>query len=211
MKRTTFPIERTLGGVLILLCLAPFGALLGDTAPKEDSLDAWLETVRLQNDLPAMGAIVFRSEAILARGLAGVRRSDTKTPVERGDRFQLGSNTKAITATVLASLVEEGRLSWSTASIDVFPELKETISPELRAVTVDLHLSHHAGISGFEDTDAKDFKSIPRLSGTPTERRAAFSAWALRSKPAGPVGKGLYSNGGYAIAAAMAERLTGQS
>jgi len=207
----TFPIERALGGILILLCLTPSGTLCGDTAPKEESLDAWLAGLRGQHDIPALGAIVFRAETILARGLAGVRRSNAAAPVERDDRFQLGSNTKAITATVLASLVEEGKLSWSTTPADAFPELKETISPEFRAVTVDLLLSHHAGISGFEDTDAKDFKSIPRSSGTPVERRAAFAAWVLRGKPAGPIGKGLYSNGGYTIAAAIAERVTGRS
>jgi CubicO group peptidase (beta-lactamase class C family) len=72
-------------------------------------------------------------------------------------------------------------------------------------------LSHHAGISAFEDTDASDFKSIPRLSGTPMERRAAFTSWVLRRKPAGAVGKGLYSNGGYAVAGAIVERTAGES
>jgi CubicO group peptidase (beta-lactamase class C family) len=43
------------------------------------------------------------------------------------------------------------------------------------------------------------------------ERRAAFAAWVLRGKPAGPIGQGLYSNGGYTIAAAIAERVTGRS
>jgi CubicO group peptidase (beta-lactamase class C family) len=33
----------------------------------------------------------------------------------------------------------------------------------------------------------------------------------LRRKPAGPVGKGLYSNGGYTVAGAVAERITGES
>ncbi|HET9299898.1 MAG TPA: serine hydrolase domain-containing protein, partial [Candidatus Polarisedimenticolaceae bacterium] len=70
----------------------------------------------------------------------------------------------------------------------------------------------HAGISSFEDTDAKDFRSIPRLAGTPREQRAAFTAWVLRGKPAGPIGgKALYSNGGYTIAAAIAERVADAS
>jgi D-alanyl-D-alanine carboxypeptidase len=154
---------------------------------------------------------VFRADTVLARGIAGVRRSNSVARVEEGDRFQLGSNTKAITATVLATLVEEGKLAWMTTLADVFPEQRDSISAEFRAVTIDLLLSHHAGISPFEDTDAKDFRSIPRLSGTPTQRRAAFTAWVLGGKPAGPVGKGLYSNGGYTIAGAIAERIAGES
>ena len=200
--------------------LLPAALYLGQSTPPgigtgrrsgAESLDAWIDSVRRQRNIPAMGAIVFRADTVLARGVAGVRRSNAPTPVTANDRFQLGSNTKAITATVLATLVEEKKLSWTSTLADVFPEWRDSISPEFRAVTVDLLLSHHAGISPFEDTDAKDFKSIPRLSGTPTQRRAAFTAWVLRGKPAGPVGKGVYSNGGYTIAGAVAERITGES
>jgi CubicO group peptidase (beta-lactamase class C family) len=179
-----------------------------------ESLDVWIDSVRRQHNIPAMGAIGFRADTVLARGIAGVRRSNATTPVDERDRFQLGSNTKAITATLLATFVEEGKLSWTTTLPDVFPELRDSMSAEFRAATVDLLLSHHAGISAFEDTDAKDFRSIPRLSGTPTQRRAAFTAWVLRGKPAAPVGvsgKGLYSNGGYTIAGAIAERIGGES
>jgi D-alanyl-D-alanine carboxypeptidase len=177
-----------------------------------ESLDAWIDSVRRQHNIPAMGAIVFRADTVLARGIAGVRRSNSMAPVEARDRFQLGSNTKAIIATVLATLVEEGKLAWTTTLADAFPEWRDSISADFRAVTLDLLLSHHAGISPFEDTDARDFRSIPRLSGTPTQQRAAFTAWVLRGKPAGPVGgKGTYSNGGYTIAGAIAERIAGES
>ena len=176
-----------------------------------ESLDVWIESLRRQHNIPAMGAIVFRADSILARGIAGVRRSNAMEPVSERDRFQLGSNTKALTATVLATLVEEGKLAWTTTLTDVFPELRDSMSVEFRTVTIDLLLSHHAGISPFEDTDDKDFKSIPRLSGTPVERRAAFAAWVLRGKPAGPIGKGMYSNGTFTVAAAIAERVTGAS
>jgi D-alanyl-D-alanine carboxypeptidase len=178
---------------------------------KAESLDAWIESARRQHNIPAMGAIVFRADTILARGIAGVRRSNSSALVEERDRFQLGSNSKAITATVLATLVEEGKLAWTTTFADVFPEWRDSMSPEFRAVTIDLLLSHHGGISPFTDSDDKDFRSVPRLSGTPTEQRAAFTAWVLRRKPAGPVGKGTYSNGSFMIAGAIAEHITGES
>jgi CubicO group peptidase (beta-lactamase class C family) len=170
-----------------------------------------MDSVRRQHNIPAMGAIVFRADTVLALGVAGARRSNASVPVQERDRFQLGSNTKAITATVLATLVEQGKLSWTTTLAEVFAERRDSISPDFRAVTIDLLLSHHAGISPFEDTDDKDFRSIPRLSGTPTQRRATFTAWTLGRKPAGPIGKGLYSNGGYAVAGAVAERVVGES
>ena len=189
----------------------PRGASLESSQANVESLDDWLDSLRKQNNVPAMGAIVFRGDTILARGVAGVRRSNSPEAVKAEDRFQLGSNTKAITATVIATLVEEGKLNWTSTLAEVFPDLRDSMASEFRNVTIDMLLSHHAGISAFEDTDDKDFKSIPKLSGTPTERRAAFTAWVLRNKPAGPVGKGLYSNGGYAVAGAVAEKITGES
>jgi len=176
------------------------------------SLDTWADSVRRAHNIPALAAIVFRADTVLARGVAGVRRSNEETPVELSDRFQLGSNSKAITATLLATLVEEGKLSWTSTMAEVFPEWKDSISPEFRGVTVELLLSHHAGISPFTDTDDKDFKSIPHLTGTAVQQRAQFTAWVLRGKPASPIGgKGVYSNGGYTIAGAVAERIGGDS
>jgi CubicO group peptidase (beta-lactamase class C family) len=93
-----------------------------------ESLDAWIESVRRQHNIPALGAIVFRADTVLTRGIAGVRRSNSTAVVGEHDRFQLGSNTKAITATVLATLVEEGKLAWTTTLADVFPERRDSMS-----------------------------------------------------------------------------------
>jgi CubicO group peptidase (beta-lactamase class C family) len=218
MEINSVQIKYALG--LSLLALAILGVMF-QTVPtavavrgvqaSEISLDVWIDSLRRQHNIPAMGAIVFRAGTVLGRGIAGVRRSNSTEPVNERDRFQLGSNTKAITATLLGTLVEEGKLTWTTTLAEVFPELRDSMSVGFRTVTIDLLLSHHAGISAFDDTDAKDFRSIPRLSGTPLQRRAAFTAWVLRGKPAGPIGKGIYSNGGYAIAGAIAERVANES
>ena len=177
-----------------------------------ESLDQWIDSVRQRHNVPALAAIAFRADTVLARGIAGVRRSSMTAPIEISDRFQLGSNTKAMTATLLATFVEDGRLKWTTTLAEVFPELRDSMTPGFRAATIELLLSHHAGISPFKDTDDKDFRSIPRLSGTPAEQRAGFAAWVLRGPPAGPIGgKGIYSNGGYTIAGAIAERIGSDS
>lgn len=182
------------------------------TNPSPESLDEWLDSVRKQHNIPAMSAIVMRADTVLARGITGVRRSGFAAPVALQNRFQLGSNSKAITATLIATLVEAGKLSWTKTPADVFPEMAESMSPAFRVVTLEQLLSHHAGVSAFDDTDAEDFKRIPRLNGTPVERRRMFTAWVLRGQPIVPPGtKGVYSNGGYIIAAAMAERVTGES
>ncbi|HEY3130673.1 MAG TPA: serine hydrolase domain-containing protein [Acidobacteriota bacterium] len=182
------------------------------SSERGDSLDAWIDSLRTQHNIPAMAAVVLRADTILARGIAGVRRAGFTGAVTLQDRFQLGSNTKAITATMIATLVEAGKLSWTTTPADVFPEMRDSMSPAFRGVTLEQLLSHHAGVSPFADTDDEDFKRLPRLKGTPMECRLAFTAWVLRGTPAAlPGTKPIYSNGGYTIAAAIAERVTGMS
>jgi CubicO group peptidase (beta-lactamase class C family) len=177
-----------------------------------DSLDSWIDSVRAPLNIPAMAAVVMRADTILARGVAGVRRAGVARAVTIQDRFQLGSNTKAITATLIATLVEAGKLTWTTTLGDIFPEMRDSMSSAFRGVTVEQLLSHHAGVSPFKDTDDEDFKRLPRLRGTPMERRLAFTARVLRGTPVVPPGtKAVYSNGGYTIAAAIAERVTGES
>jgi CubicO group peptidase (beta-lactamase class C family) len=177
-----------------------------------ESLDAWIESVRAQYNIPAMAVIVLRADTVLARGIAGVRHSGVAGAITLQDRFQLGSNTKAITATLIATLIEEGKLSWTTTAGEVFPEFRDSMSPPFRGITLEQLLSHHAGVSPFTDTDDADFKKLRRLSGTPMERRRAFAEWVLRGTPVTPPGtKAVYSNGGYTIAAAIVERVTGKS
>src|SRR2546421_8863271 len=50
---------------------------------------------------------LFRSR-IIAQGAAGVRKRGTGQRITFDDRFHLGSCTKAMTATLVAMLVEEG-------------------------------------------------------------------------------------------------------
>ena len=176
----------------------------------------WLDSVRQHHGVPAMAAIVVRADTVLARGAAGVRRAGDAVPVTIADRFQLGSNTKALTAVLLARLVEAGTLGWTSTPADVFPELRDSISAGFRGATLERLLSHHAGVSPYTDTDDPDFRALPRLSGPPPARRRAFAAHVLRGAPVGSprpdgVYPGLYSNGDYVIAAAMAERATGES
>src|SRR6266571_2380332 len=199
--------------------VAPVAGQISTQAPdvraassRGDSLDAWIESVRSQHNIPAMGAVVLRADTILALGISGVRRAGVAASVTVHDRFQLGSNTKAVTATLIATLVEAGKLSWTTTLADVFPEMRDSMSAEFRGVTLEQLLSHHAGISPFANTDDNDFKKLPRLKGSPMECRLAFTAWVLRGTPVAPPGmKAIYSNGGYTIAAAIAERVTGKS
>jgi CubicO group peptidase (beta-lactamase class C family) len=63
--------------------------------------------------------------------------------------FHLGSKTNAITATMIARLVEAGKLSWTTTAAETFPDLSKTMDPAFRHITIEQLLSYHAGVTAF--------------------------------------------------------------
>ena len=63
-------------------------------------------------DVPGMAVAVVKDGKILVAKGYGVRKLGDRTPVDEFTLFGIGSNTKAFTAAALATLVDEGKLSW---------------------------------------------------------------------------------------------------
>ena len=84
---------------------------LAATAPPAD-LDAYVASSMKTFDVPGMAvAIVKDGKIVVAKGY-GVRKLGDSTPVDEFTMFGIGSNTKAFTSAALATLVDEGKLSW---------------------------------------------------------------------------------------------------
>jgi CubicO group peptidase (beta-lactamase class C family) len=183
---------------------------LNQSAP--ENLDSLLEPILKKYDLPALAGAIVTSKGLVAVGAVGVRKYGTKTPVTVDDQFHLGSDTKAMTATMLATLVEEGKISWSTTLEQVFPELAPKMNPAYRKVTLEQLLAHRAGFTDESWPQGKDFGDMHRLPGTPREQRAAYVAMVLSEPSVSEPGTTfLYSNRSYAVAGAMAERVANDS
>lgn len=172
-----------------------------------------LNRLRAELRVPALAAIVTDSQSILAAGAVGVRRVNQTEPIELTDLFQIGSNAKAMTATVCAMLVEQGILSWDSTPATVFPELENTMLPAYRKISLKMLLSHTSGISPYTDTEDSDF-ILPDFGSLPMESHVQhFAHFLMKSSPVltQPGEKVNYSNAGYSLAAAMAERVSGQN
>lgn len=165
-----------------------------------------LKPILLKYKLPAIAGAIVTSDGVFMIGAAGVRKAGTSAAVTIDDKWHLGSCTKAMTATVIASLVEQGKLKWETTMEDVFPELAPRFNPACRKVTVRQMLSHQAGVS--RDLD---WTAVAK-NGSVQKQRLESVVQALSIKPAYVTGrKWNYSNLGYVIAGAVVERVTGQS
>lgn len=156
---------------------------------------------------PGLIAAIIDEDGVRALAAAGVRREGSPQELMGNDLVHIGSNTKAMTSTMLATLVADGTFvnGWQTTISQVFPELVEEMHAGYHAVTVWQLISHTGGLV----RDARRWWA--HTEREIQERRYAILKENLANPPAGPVGAFLYSNLGYMVAGAMAEKLTGQS
>jgi len=185
---------------------------------KEDiTYDRWrniepaLETIRAKHGLPALAAAVIREGSLLTCAAVGVRKLGEDVPVTAWDQFHIGSCTKAMTATLVQVLVEQGKLAWSDTLAEAFPDLAAGMHRAYRRVTLLQLASHRGGLPGASKTwpEGMTFLDVHRLPGPPRSQRRAYVAKILAQAPAVEPGtKFLYSNAGYAVLGAACEQAT---
>ena len=191
----------------ILAVLAGLGPACAPAAEEAEiqPLEKLLEPIRIRHKLPALAAAVIRDAKVCALGAVGVRKADANVPVTRDDEFHIGSCTKAMTATVLAALVDEGKLRWDMTLPEALPELAKDIHSGYAKATVRHVLAHRAGIVP-NSPPGKSFGEFFKLAGTQRQQRLAYVREILKVPPQAGIGeKYIYSNAGYATAGAIAE------
>lgn len=187
------------------------GLLLASAARAADDLDAYLETVRARDGLPALAAAVTRGGEIIASGAVGVRARGIDIPVTLEDRFHIGSDTKALTATVAGALVDAGLLRWDSTVGEVLGDKVPDMNPALAAVTLEQLLSHASGIPS-DTPEIKEiyFSVVGYDKNTFDWRIEAINQWKHHA-PKVPAGSPFqYANFGYMIAGAMLETAAGR-
>ncbi|MFC4454286.1 serine hydrolase domain-containing protein [Deinococcus sonorensis] len=163
-----------------------------------------LDDLRLRHGLPGLAWGVTALDGSLLAGAAGRRRADQSDALSVHDRLHLGSCTKPMTATLLATLVPDV-LTWDTPLTDVFGAAE--VHPAYHPATLAHLLSHTSGLPPFEETE--HFEDAPGPGGNSWGVRDAFARHALRQTPWAEIGTYRYSNAAFGVAAVMAERCTG--
>jgi CubicO group peptidase (beta-lactamase class C family) len=197
--------------VVFCLCNLSFFILMDapQTTANHSSEDIrpTLEPILHKHDLPAMAAAIVTSDGIVGVGAVGVRKYGGAQPATLNDEFHLGSDTKAMTATILAILVEQGKLTWTMTLAAALPDLAERMDPAYRGVTIEQLLAHRAGFTDASWPAGETFQSMHELGGTPREQRWKYAQEVLSETPTKvQPGTFLYSNRSYAIAGVIAER-----
>jgi CubicO group peptidase (beta-lactamase class C family) len=191
-----------------------FAALPGAASNSglQNFLEQTLTTIREKEHLPAVAGLVQIDGKSGAEAASGVRALGHQQQVTINDRWHIGSDTKAFTATMIARLVEHGVMKFDDTLAASFPAFADKMDPAYRNVTVFQLLSHTAGLPPLtEDKDAAEFEAVVKAANGVKAQREAVARKYLTMPPASKVGEYKYSNIGFIIAGAIAEAKTGKT
>lgn len=189
----------------LLTCVVSIATLAGPTAHAQqvERIDAIVEQVRAKYELPALTAAILTPETITAIGVAGVRAQGAQARATIHDQWHIGSCTKAMTATLIARIVEKTPLSWETTLEEVYGAAN--VHPDLREITVRQLLGHRSGLMANAIYNPDSSKPIRVI-------RSGLVKDVLSRPPESPPGTVFeYSNVGYIVAGHIAETATDQS
>lgn len=184
-------------------------ALLWDVAIAEKvpkAVQAEIDEILKRHSMPGGIAAVVENGRASLKVASGFRKQGDSRPFTVHDKVHIGSCIKAMTATLVGILVDDGRLTWDTRIADVFPEFAEQLHEDYRSVTISQLLSHYAGVpANVKWSTLGSGDSLP-------QQRMAMMRQVFCQKPDHPPGKTyLYSNVGFVAAGAMLEKITGES
>ena len=167
-------------------------------APLEDIV----EPIRTAHALPSLGVAVVRSAGLVDQAVVGVRKLGDPTAATPSDPYHLGSNTKAMTASLVATLVDDGVWTWTTSVAGTLEAVVPNMHSSWRDVTVEELLSHQAGI---DDEAAYALMPEPSPARAVSDNRLAAVRAVMAEPAVGRRGRYAYSNVGYVMAGVMAE------
>jgi CubicO group peptidase (beta-lactamase class C family) len=152
--------------------------------------------------VPGMAiAIVADDKIIFAKGF-GVKKVGGHDKVDTHTIFQIGSTSKAFTATLVGMLVDEHKFGWHDRVVDLFPQFQMYDPWVTREFQVADLMAQHSGLPPY----AGDVQAIMGFNRAHIIHSLRYlkPVTSFRSKFA-------YQNGLFLVAAALVEKYTGKS
>ena len=129
---------------LVLALLGPHFVFAQNALPPD--LDEYVARAMKTFDVPGLSvAIVKNGKLVIAKGY-GVRKMGDSTRVDPNTLFGIGSNTKAFTTAALATLVDEGKLSWDDPVYERLPGFQMYDPYVSHEMTIRDLLTHRSGM-----------------------------------------------------------------
>lgn len=182
------------------------------------ALAAEAEAARTAGGLPALAVRAGRGGDLLDQAAVGVRARGAAAPVTTEDRWHVGSCAKAMTATLVARMVERGRFGWDTPLAELLPDLATGMHPATGRITLYELMTMRSGlpgnpVGGLTVGQMKGgLKALQAQAADDRARRLLVAERMLKSAPKKAPGTAFaYSNTSYILLGAILEQAGGDS
>ncbi len=183
--------------------------LLVSTGTYAQRHNQFADSIRQHYNIPELAYAVVCDTGVMETQFFGTKKIHSHLPAAPGDRFRIGSNTKAITAMLIAQQIQAGKLSWNTPFFDILPALKAKSKPCYYNMTVADLLSFRNPLMPYSYGNEEPRRN--QFPGTPSQQRLQFAAWLVQQSPNTSTEELKYSNAGYVLAGVLLEKVTGHT
>lgn len=118
-------------------------------SPDLKVLDAYFESMVDDWEVPSMSIGIVKDGALVFAGSYGTREVGKNWPPNSESLYAIASNSKAFTSTMLAMLVDEGKINWDDPVKKYVPEFELEDKYLSQLVTVRDLLCHRVGLGTF--------------------------------------------------------------
>ncbi|PRY10959.1 CubicO group peptidase (beta-lactamase class C family) [Pontibacter ummariensis] len=202
---TLTPYFTRLRVLLLLVALLVQAPAWAQSGHKVDlnKLDAYYQKALKDWDVPGMAIAIVKDDSIIFSKGYGVRHNKAGGEVDANTLFGIASNTKAYTAAALATLVDQGKISWKDKVKQYVPSLQLYSPYVTENLTIEDLLSHRAGYKTFSG-DLLWYNTTYSRPEIIERMRYLEPTYGFRD------GYG-YSNLMYIVAGEVIEKVTGKS
>ena len=206
-SKSNSPLQIVFLGLILSICCIPVSyARCGKNI--NDGIQKIIDDHRLKYQIPGIEVSISCPGENLPRDfVSGTTTINGESPLKADNLFQIGSETKSFTATILLQLEGQGLLSIEDPVSKWLPQLL----PAWKNTTIKQLLNHTSGL--FNYTESEDFLAIVQNSGftiqfTPDE----LVNFAANKPPYFEPGHGWhYSNTNYVLAGMVNSAVTGNT
>lgn len=139
------PMRRLSLLATLVLAALPLRAQPATAPPELRGLDAYVTQAMQVWKVPGLALVVVKGDRVVYEKGYGVREIGTNEAVDANTVFAVASNSKAVTAAALATLVDRGAISWDSRAADLLPGFAMKDTWATRETTLRDMLSHRTG------------------------------------------------------------------
>ena len=195
-------MKRLITFILTLLIISP-GAYAQNPSFLTDSLEAYIQTGMKAWNIPGLALAIVKDGKIVVLKGYGVRGIDSSKPVDKTTLFQIASQSKLFTATDLALLEEQKKLSLDDSVLKYLPTFALQDEKATRMVSIRDLLSHRLGFKNYQGDFVYWDTNLTRQEVVHSIRHLK-APYVFRQDFG-------YSNAAYVVASEIIPKLTGKN